>query len=138
MSLNSAPLKSSFRPERDFGLIVGTVFALLGGWWLYRGKFGFVAPGFLTLGIVLLLSGAVFPKVLVLPRRLWMALAEVLSFIMTRVILALVFFLVATPIGIFKRLRGWDPLRRRAAPEPSYWKPYAARQRDPRHYEKMF
>ena len=58
-------------------------------------------------------------------------------FISTRVVLAIVFFLVITPVGIVTRLCGWDPLRRRAAPADSYWKPYSARQRDPRHYEKM-
>ena len=54
-----------------------------------------------------------------------------------RVVLAIVFFLVITPVGIVMRLCGWDPLRRRAASADSYWKPYRARQRDPRHYEKM-
>jgi hypothetical protein len=67
-----------------------------------------------------------------------MALAGVMSFVMTRVILAIVFFLIVTPIGVVKRMTGWDPLRRRAHPEQSYWAPYPERQRDPRHYEKMY
>jgi len=67
-----------------------------------------------------------------------MLLAEGLSFITTRIILGIVFFLIITPIGVVKRLSGWDPLERRSAPKPSYWKPYSDRQRDPRHYEKMF
>ena len=29
----------SFRAEKEFGLIVGGVFVLLGSWWIYRGKF---------------------------------------------------------------------------------------------------
>jgi hypothetical protein len=128
----------SFRAERDFGLIVGGVFALLGGWWLYSGKFGPIASGFVALGVVLILLAVTYPRALVLPNRAWMALAHVLGFIMTRVILAIVFYLLVTPIGFFKRLRGWDPLRLRATPSQSYWKSYAARQRDPRHYEKMY
>jgi hypothetical protein len=67
-----------------------------------------------------------------------MLLAEGLSFVTTRVILALVFFLVVTPIGVVKRLMGWDPLSRRAERRASYWQPYSERQRNPRHYEKMF
>ena len=39
-----------------------------------------------------------------------MKLANGLSFVSTRVILALVFFLVITPLGVVKRLTGWDPL----------------------------
>jgi hypothetical protein len=57
---------------------------------------------------------------------------------MTRVILAIVFFLVLTPIGLIKRAMGWDPLHRRAVPGESYWRPYSERQHDPRHYEKMY
>jgi hypothetical protein len=67
-----------------------------------------------------------------------MALAEVLSYVTTRIILGLVFFLIVTPIGVIKRAFGWDPLHRRAAPGESYWKPYSERQRNPRHYEKMY
>jgi hypothetical protein len=130
--------KPSYRAEREFGFVVGGIFALLGGWWIFRGKFDLIAPAFLTVGVLLVLLGAGFPRALVLPNRAWMKLAEVLSFVSTRVILALVFFLIVTPIGVIKRSLGWDPLRRRAASEPSYWKNYEARQRDPRHYEKMY
>src|SRR5260370_202423 len=130
--------KSSFRAEKEFGLIVGGVFGLLSGWWLYRGKFVNAAHITLPLGIVLLLCGLLWPRVLVFPNRGWMLLAEGLSFVTTRIILGLVFFLVITPIGFVKRLTGWEPLNRRGGPTVSYWRPYSERQRDPRHYEKMF
>jgi hypothetical protein len=138
MDSQSRVQKTHFRVERNFGLLVGGVFAGLGLWWLYRGKFGAVAPGFLALGSALVVLGAIYPKALVPVNRAWMALAEMLGFIMTRVILAIVFFLVVTPIGLVKRLRGWDPLRLRAASSESYWKPYSTQQRNPRHYEKMY
>src|SRR5689334_15733293 len=130
--------KRSLRAEREFGLIVGGVLLLLSLWWLYRGKFHDVRPVTLTLGGVLVLFGLVFPQALVWPNQAWMALAEVLSFVSTRVILAFVFFVIVTPIGCIKRLFGWDPLHRRAASSESYWRPYAERQRNTRHYEKMF
>jgi hypothetical protein len=126
-----------FRAERQFGLIVGGIFGLLGGWWVFKGKFEVLAFILLTLGIVLLSLGAVFPRALVLPRRWWMLLAVAISFVTTPIILAILFFLVVSPIGLIKRLTGWDPLGRRAASAPSYWKNYSAR-RDPRHYERMY
>src|SRR5712664_2398106 len=128
----------SFRVEREFGLIVGSIFVLLGGWWLYRGKLNTAAHITLPLGSLLILFGLFWPRALVVPNRAWMLLAEGLSFVVTRIILGLVFFLVITPIGVVKRLSGWDPLSRRGARSASYWKPYSERQRDPRHYEKMF
>jgi hypothetical protein len=130
--------RKSFRTEREFGLVVGGVLVLLAFWWIYRGKFVNARQVILPLGTLLVLLGLIWPRVLVLPNRAWMLLAEGLSFVTTRVILAVVFFLVITPIGLVKRLSGWDPLGRRGPRSSSYWKPYSERQRDPRHYEKMF
>lgn len=130
--------KRSRRAEREFGLIVGGVFLLLSSWWLYRGKFPNVSHVTLYLGATLVLLGLIFPQALVWPNKGWMALAEMLSFVTTRIILGFVFFGIVTPIGVIKRWLGWDPLHRRAGASDSYWKPYSERQRDPRHYEKMF
>lgn len=127
-----------YQVERNFGLIVGGVFAALGAWWLFRGKFQTAAPWVLALGAALVISALVFPKLLVIPNRLWMGLAEALSFVTTRIILALVFYLLVTPLGFFRKLTGGDSLNRRAARSESYWRPYGSRQRDPRHYEKMY
>jgi hypothetical protein len=130
--------KRSFRIEREFGLIVGGVFLLLGTWWVYREKFPAVSQSLILIGAALVLLGAVFPKALIYPNKAWMKLAEALAFVMTRVILGIVFFLVVTPIGVVKRMFGWDPLYRRSGPSASYWRPYSERQRDTRHYEKMY
>jgi hypothetical protein len=131
-------MSRKLRAEREFGLVVGGVFVLLAGWWLYRGKFGSAVQILLPLGGLLVLLGLVWPRALVLPNKAWMLLAEGLSYVTTRVILALVFFLIVTPIGVIKRLSGWDPLSRRSASSESYWRPYSERQRDRRHYEKMY
>jgi len=129
---------ASFRAQREFGLLVGGIFVLLSSWWLYRGKFTVLAEVLLPLGALLVLLGLFLPRALVLPNKAWMLLAEGLSFVTTRLILGLVFFLVVTPIGIVKRMMGWDPLGRRGARRESYWQPYSERQHDPRHYEKMY
>src|ERR1700720_1821158 len=108
--------KKSLRAEREFGLIVGGVLLFLSAWWIYRGKFQNVSPVTLPLGALLVLLGLLFPRILVLPNKAWMAFAEALSFVTTRIILAVVFFGIVTPIGVVKRWFGWDPLNRRAAP----------------------
>jgi len=130
--------RRSFRAEREFGLIVGGALALLGMWWLYRGKFTSAAHLIIPLGLVRVFLGIVVPRLLVYPNRAWMTLAEGMSFVSTRIILAIVFFGVLTPIGLIKKAMGWDPLHRRASRSNSYWRPYSKRQLDPRHYEKMF
>ncbi|MCA1573263.1 MAG: SxtJ family membrane protein [Acidobacteria bacterium] len=112
-------IQRSFRVKREFGLIVGIVFTLLG--WLYRGKLTVVAEVNLLLGVVL-------PKSLVYPNRAWILLAEALAYVSTRIILGFVFFAIVTPIGVV-RMFGWDPLHRREVSGPSYWRPYSDRQR---------
>jgi hypothetical protein len=128
----------SFRAEKEFGLIVGGVFVLLGSWWLYRGKFLNAAYILMVAGAALVLFGVIAPRLLIVPRKLWMKLAEGMSYISSRIILAIVFFLVLTPIGVIKRAMGWDPLQRRSGSRDSFWQPYPERQHNPHHYEKMF
>ncbi len=129
---------ASVRELRSFGLLVGGILAAIGGWWLFRGRFPVAAPVLLGVGALLFLLGAAVPKALAVPHRGWMTLAEGLGWVMTRVILSVVFYLVVTPIGVVRRLTGADPLRRRSAPADSYWHPYPARHLDPKHYEKLY
>ena len=126
----------TFRAEREFGLLVGAVFSGLGLWWFYRGKFAVAAYVFTITGAALVVLGGVFPRVLIVPRKWWMKLAEGMSYVSSRIILAIIFFLVLMPIGLIKRATGWDPLGRRAASRDTYWHSYPTRSR--RHYEKMF
>ena len=79
--------------------------------------FGLVAALFLAFSIVR-------PKALAPIEWAWMKLAMVLNYVMTRVLLTLVFFLAVTPIGgIFKLLRK-DLLGKRFDPSANtYWTP---------------
>jgi hypothetical protein len=125
------------REGRSFGLGVGAVLALLGAWWLYRGKFPAAAPWALGVGLLLVVLGLAAPALLAAPARAWLVVGEALSWVMTRVILAIVFYVVLTPLGLVRRLLGGDPLGRKLG-GATYWRPYPARQRDPHHYEKMY
>jgi hypothetical protein len=128
--------RRTFRAEREFGLLVGAVFTLLGAWWFYRGKFATAVYVFTIAGAALIILGATLPRLLVVPRKFWMKFAEGLSYVSSRIILAIVFFLVLTPIGLVKRATGWDPLQRRSGSRESFWETYPAR--NPKHYERMY
>jgi hypothetical protein len=131
-------IRTSRAELRQFGLLVGGVLLALGGWWRYRQMFATGSFVALSAGTALVACAAVAPASLRFVHRYWMALAEAMSFVMTRVILLLVFTLVVTPIGVVRRMFGADPLRRRGARSDSYWEQYPVRQHDRRHYEKMF
>ena len=101
---------------RSFGLIVGGIFACIGVWpALWRGQplrlWG------LLLGGALIALALVWPRSLAQVYRLWMAVGEVLGWINTRLILGALFYLLFTPLGVYMRLRGKDPMRRTWAPE---------------------
>ncbi len=54
----------------------------------------------------------------------WMVVVFPIGWLISSLILAVLFFLVITPVALFFRLRGRDLLDRHPAPDqPSYWQP---------------
>ncbi len=130
--------RNPWRQERQFGISVGLVLLAAAAYFVWRGR-GPVGGAAAVVGGLLVILGAIAPGALVYPNRAWMALAEILSFVSVRIVLGLLFYLVFTPLGAWRRWRGWDPLNRRAAAgRTSFWHPYSPRQADPKHYERMF
>lgn len=83
--------------------------------------------------------GLVAPRLLRGVHSVWMAFALVLGHAMTRVILAAVFFLLVTPIGLLMRLVGRDPMRRTWDPgAESYWIPRTDMSEQKERLEKYY
>lgn len=123
--------------NRKFGFFVGGILTLIGGGLLYRHRAtgGVVC---LAVGLVLLLLAATWPSTLATPHRLWLAFGRALGKVNSVVFLALVYFVVLTPLGLLFRLAGRDELRRRRVAKDTMWMPYSGRGNDPAHFEKMF
>lgn len=123
--------------DRKFGWTVGGVFAVLGALLLWRQR---TAAGavFASAGAALLLLAALAPGLLAAPHRGWLALARVLGRVNSAVFLFLTYFVVLSPLGVLLRLFGRDELRRRGPAPASMWEPYPGRNRDPKHYEKIW
>ena len=95
---------------RSFGLLVGGVFALIGILSFWFGRRGWhLWP--LAAAALLIVPALVAPRVLAPIHRGWMRLAEVLAWVNTRIILALAFFLMFTPIGVVRRWIAGDTLK---------------------------
>lgn len=136
-SRGSATWVRSHRTGRELGLTFGVLLLAFGAWrWRVDERGAASAAAAVGLGLVGL--GLLVPRVLVPVHRLWSALGERLGAVVATVLLAVVFFFVVTPIGLLRRWRGSDPLRRREPTQASWWVPAPARRVDPRHYEKMF
>jgi hypothetical protein len=96
---------------RSFGLTVGGIFGLIGFWpMLLRAQ----DPRWwaVVLAACLLVPAVVFPTILLWPHKGWMALAHVLGWINTRVILGIVFYTIITPTGLIRGWLGKDPMGR--------------------------
>jgi hypothetical protein len=125
------------RGLRKFGLSVGGVFLVLAAFSRWRGHVN--APAvLLALGSPLVLLGAVAPALLAPVERAWMAMAEVLGRVNTRIILTALFWLVFTPVGAIRRL-GADPLNRRMEDgAASNWIGRERKPVDPARYRHQF
>ncbi len=116
----------SRKEYRKFGLAVGCFLILV---------FGLALPWLLGkemprwpfyVGVPLAGLGAVLPSALKPIYFLWMKMAEILGWVNTRIILAIFFFFVVTPVSLAMRLFSRDLLGLRLDPQSkTYWRPVA-------------
>jgi hypothetical protein len=107
---------------RKFGLVMTVAWGLLGGILMWRSR----PSGTYLVGLaaLFLLFAGLAPRLLAPVERGWMKVAEVMSAVMTRVILTLTFYLAITPLGVVRRLMGKDTLGLAADPRlDTYWVP---------------
>ncbi|OQB35004.1 MAG: hypothetical protein BWY09_02474 [Candidatus Hydrogenedentes bacterium ADurb.Bin179] len=117
---------SSKTEQRKFGLVMAAAFAILG---LLRTAIRFALHGtfanpawFFVVAAPFLVLGLLWPKGLKPLFVVWIKLALVLNWIVTHVLLTVVFFLIIVPMGILMRLFSDDPLKRKWLPQAnSYW-----------------
>ena len=96
---------------RQFGLLVGGVFAVIGLWPLvFRSE----SPRWwaMAIGSLLIVLGAAAPQSLKLVHGGWMKVGHILGSINTRIILGIIYYLLITPMGVIMRLMGKDPMHR--------------------------
>lgn len=103
----------SRRDLRIFGLTLGLMFGLVFGLlvpWL-RERPGPLWPWGFT--VLMLVWALIAPASLRWLHRPWMVFAEGLQWLVTRLIMLLLFWLLILPIGLLRRLLGFDSMERR-------------------------
>lgn len=95
-------IKESKKDLRKFGLTVGGVLLLIAAFLFYFEKPSAIYFG--VIGGVLLVSGLTIPQMLKPLNKVWMGLAIVLGFFMSRLILTILFYFALTPISIIAKL----------------------------------
>ncbi|MBA3578267.1 MAG: hypothetical protein H0W39_11780 [Sphingomonas sp.] len=108
--------------NRRFGLFMASVLAVLA---VYLSTTGNSTETTMVAVLAALLSSIalVKPDLLSPLNRAWMALGLALGMIVSPIVLAILFFIVLTPMALLLRILGRDELRlRRSTPRESYWR----------------
>ena len=98
-------IKSEKADLKKFGLFMGTVLFLGSLYLLWKQQQTYAVGGFILAGVFAVLA-FVGPVVLKPLQRAWMAMAVVMGFVMSRIIVAVIFYGMVTPIGLAGRLAG--------------------------------
>jgi len=121
---------------RQFGLMVGGIFLFIGLWplvWRQEAmRIWVVVPGAL-----LAAAGLVLPGVLKHVYRGWMWVGHVMGWVNTRIILGILFYGMVTPMGVFMKLTGRDPMRRKLEPDTKTYR-VMCQPRPASHMKNMF
>lgn len=124
---------------RTWALVMAAAFTVVGavqylGWAHVR-----TATIFWILAAFFLCVGLLVPGVLKPVYWLWLQFAAALAWFNTRLILAIVFFLIFTPVGLILRLLRIDLIKQRRDPNAStYWIQRPDDPLDPRRYENQY
>ena len=130
-------IKEDKKTLRKFGITIGSVLLIISAILFINDKSSFIYFG--TIGILLILTGLLFPFVLKPFNKIWMALAVVLGWFSSRVILTLMFYLVFTPLGFFLRVTGKDFLKLRYDKNANtYWEKREKKEKELIEYERQF
>ena len=106
--------------NRSFGFLFFAVFLIIGLWPLKNGDnlnlYFFVAS------IIFLILGLINSKLLSPLSKLWIKFGEILGIIIAPIVMALVYFVILTPVSLIVRLFGKDLLGLKVLKEKdSYW-----------------
>ena len=130
-------IKSERSDLRKFGITIGVILLIIAGFLFWKEKESFQI--LLTFGLTLCILGIAIPFILKPIYWVWMIFATILGWIMTRVILSLLFYIIFTPIGLIPRFFGKQFLELRwDKSKESYWNFRTNEHLKKENYEKQF
>ncbi|NJD23753.1 MAG: hypothetical protein FIA82_13980 [Melioribacter sp.] len=129
-------LDVSEKSLRKFGLTIGIVLLVFGSLLIWKRAWPTTNTIFVAVGFSLVLGGLLTPNRLKTVYSIWMGFAFALGWVISRLILTILFVVVLTPLSIIAKLFGKKFLDLKFKDgKNSYWIPKEKRKID---YEKMF
>ena len=113
----------SARQLRQFSLLLAAMLLAVAGWLYWRSSAsGWVAAALLA-GAAVAAIGLLRPGLMRVVYVVWMAAVFPIGWTVSHVLLAAIYYLVITPIGVIMRMCGYDPMQRRFERNAkTYWK----------------
>ncbi len=105
--------------NRSFGILFCIVFALISVWPIIDG--GSLRLWTIPISIIFLILGLVNSKLLGPLNFVWVKFGELLGRIVAPIVMAIIYFVIITPIGLIMRLIGKDLLNINFLKNSSYW-----------------
>tara|TARA_B100001540_G_scaffold138699_1_gene123322 strand:+ start:259 stop:636 length:378 start_codon:yes stop_codon:yes gene_type:complete len=105
--------------NRSFGILFSIVFAAIAFWPLLN--LGEIRVWSVIVSSIFLLLGLINSKLLYPLNLIWVKFGELIGKIVAPLVMALIFFIILTPIGIFLRLIGKDLLNIKLNNNKTYW-----------------
>ena len=130
-------IKITKKEVRNFGITVAFIFLVIGAILLWRSNTSYLI--FIIVGFVLLGIGLIIPIILKPIYFTWMVLGNILGWIMTRIILGFLFYVIITPIGLIPRLFGKQFIKLKwNKTDSTYWNYRTESLFEKENYEKQF
>ena len=110
--------------DRSFGLMFAVIFLLALGFirWRHESLADRATPTLLALAGLTLVVALARPRLLRPFNRGWMAFSVLLGRIVSPIVLAVLYYLLISPLAVAMRLGGRDELRLRLRPAESHWR----------------
>ena len=129
-------IESNKKDLQKFGILLGTVLVIISTFFFWQEKSYKIL---LTIGTTMFVLANMRPVLLKPIYRVWMALSTILGWVMTRLVLAMLFYVVVTPIGLILRFFGKDFLDSKLnVSKKTYWNITEVDSLNYEEYEKQF
>lgn len=123
MALVTIPWHPTSKDLRVFAGLQIVFFAFIAGMFWRRGGSVEIAGTIVAVSTLVGIVGLLAPRVIRPIYLGWMLAVFPIGWVVSHVVLAVVYYLVITPIGLVRRAGGRDPLERRFDPQATtYWR----------------
>ena len=129
-------INTSKKDLRSFGYTIGTILFIISAVLFYYNNQ--LYQNLTVIAAIFVVLGGLIPQLLKPVYLVWMTFAVILGWVMTRVILSVIFYLIMTPIGFLSKILGEDFLELKKRESDSFWNQRDSSKELSQDYEKQF